>query len=133
MDAIIATFPIEFDASEHALNARAAGFAARQQRHNRVFKGVIGAVDGLLVKIRCPWASEVGMPRSFYSRKGFFAINASINPPDEELILPLPTELEAPSNHLTGRHRRTTLVLVVILATMATLSSSLALLSLTHT
>ena len=38
---------------------------------------------------------------------------------DEELILPLPTEHEAPINHLSGRRRKTTLVLVVILATMA--------------
>jgi hypothetical protein len=34
----------------------------------------------------------------------------------------LPTELEAPSNHLTGRGRKTTLVLVVILATIATIA-----------
>ena len=34
-----------------------------------------GAVDGILIKVWCPWASEVGLPRSFYSRKGFFAIN----------------------------------------------------------
>ena len=39
---------------------------------------------------------------------------------DEEFILPVPsTGLEAPSDHLTGRRRKTKLVLVVILATMA--------------
>jgi hypothetical protein len=53
------------------------------------------------------------------ARRAIRARRASIDPPDEELILPLPTELEAPSNHLTGRRRKTTLVLVVILATMA--------------
>ena len=75
VDAIIATFPIEFDADQDALKTRAAEFAARQHKHRRVFKGVVGAVDGILIKVRCPWASEVGLPRSFYSRKGFFAIN----------------------------------------------------------
>ena len=44
---------------------------------------------------------------------------ASIDPPDDELIQPVPTVHEAPSDHLTGRRRKTTLVLVVILATMA--------------
>ena len=53
------------------------------------------------------------------ARRAIRARRASIDPPDEELILPLPTELEAPSNHLTGRRRKTTLVLVVILAMMA--------------
>jgi hypothetical protein len=47
---------------------------------------------------------------------------ASSNPPDSDadFILPVPsTGLEAPSDHLTGRRRKTKLVLVVILATMA--------------
>jgi hypothetical protein len=56
------------------------------------------------------------------ARRAIRARRASIDPPDEELILPLPTELEAPSNHLTGRGRKTTLVLVVILATIATIA-----------
>ena len=33
---------------------RAAEFALRQRPHMRVFRGVVGAIDGLLVKIRCP-------------------------------------------------------------------------------
>jgi hypothetical protein len=56
------------------------------------------------------------------ARRAIRARRASIDPPDEELILPLPTVLEAPSNHLTGRRRKTTLVLVVILATIATIA-----------
>ena len=44
---------------------------------------------------------------------------AAIDPPDDGLIQLLPTVHEAPSDHLTGRRRKTTLVLVVILATMA--------------
>ena len=44
---------------------------------------------------------------------------AAIDPPDDGLIQLLPTVHAAPSDHLTGRRRKTTLVLVVILATMA--------------
>jgi hypothetical protein len=74
-DAIIETFPIKFDTSRDALKERAAEFALRQRPHMRVFRGVVGAIDGLLVKIRCPWKSEVGMPRTFFCRKGFFALS----------------------------------------------------------
>ena len=51
-DAIIETFPIKFDTSREALKERAAEFALRQRPHMRVFRGVVGAIDGLLVKIR---------------------------------------------------------------------------------
>ena len=74
-DAIIETFPIKFDTSRDALKERAAEFALRQRPHMRVFRGVVGAIDGLLVQIRCPRKSEVGMPRTFFCRKGFFALN----------------------------------------------------------
>ena len=53
------------------------------------------------------------------ARRAIRARWASMDHDDEELILPLPTEHEAPSNHLSGRRRKATLVLVVILATMA--------------
>jgi hypothetical protein len=72
IEAIIETFPIKFDLSQGALKARAAEFAQGHHPHILVFQGVVGAVDCLLIKIRCPWSSEVGMPRAFYSRKGFF-------------------------------------------------------------
>ena len=75
IEAIIETFPIKFDLSQGALKARAVEFAQGHRPHIRVFQGVVGAVDCLLIKIRCPWSSEVGMPRAFYSRKGFFSIN----------------------------------------------------------
>jgi hypothetical protein len=48
------------------------------------------------------------------ARRAIRARWASMDVHDEEFILPLPTDHEAPSNHLSGRRRKTTLVLVVI-------------------
>jgi len=75
VDAIVVTFPIQFDVSLPAMKQRAKEFGLRQWKHMRVFNGVIGAIDGLLVKIKCPSVKEVGMPRTFFTRKGFFALN----------------------------------------------------------
>ena len=36
---------------------------------------VLGAVDGLAVRIRGPWARETDAPADFYGRKGFFSLN----------------------------------------------------------
>jgi len=36
---------------------------------------VLGAVDGLAVRIRGPWARETDAPAYFYGRKGFFSLN----------------------------------------------------------
>lgn len=38
--------------------------------------GVIGAVDGWLVKIDCP--KGVPNPGGYYSRKGFYALNVQV-------------------------------------------------------
>ena len=42
---------------------------------NYIMKGCIGAIDGWMVKIRCPSWSEVVNPGKYYSRKGFYALN----------------------------------------------------------
>lgn len=42
---------------------------------NGVFAGIIGALDGLAVRIRSPRLSEVSDPGNYYCRKGFFALN----------------------------------------------------------
>mgnify|MGYP001810441820 CR=1 FL=1 len=42
---------------------------------NGVFSGIIGALDGLAVRIRSPTLKEVPDPGNYYCRKGFFAIN----------------------------------------------------------
>jgi hypothetical protein len=58
-----------------ALKERAPEFGLRQRPHMRAFRGVVGASDGLLVKILCPWKSEVGMPRTFFCRKGVLTLS----------------------------------------------------------
>ena len=42
---------------------------------NGILSGCVGALDGWLVRIRCPTLSEVPNPGKYISRKGFFAIN----------------------------------------------------------
>jgi hypothetical protein len=62
-------------------------------------------------------AQEAAEAAARRTRRG---LRASRDEVDEEFILPVPnTELEEPGNHLTGRRRKTTLVLVVLLATLA--------------
>ena len=62
-------------------------------------------------------AQEAAAAAARRTRRG---LRASRDEVDEEFILPVPnTELEEPGNHLTGRRRKTTLVLVVLLATLA--------------
>ena len=62
-------------------------------------------------------AREAAEAAARRTRRG---LRASRDEVDEELILPVPnTELEEPGNHLTGRRRKTTLVLVLLLATLA--------------
>lgn len=77
-DAIVETFPVVFDMSADALKHRAAEFGQRQWPHMRVFKGIVGCLDGILIKIQCPSVTEHGMPRNFFCRKGFFALNVQV-------------------------------------------------------
>lgn len=42
---------------------------------NGVFSGIIGAIDGIAIRIRSPKLSEVSDPGNYYCRKGFFALN----------------------------------------------------------
>jgi hypothetical protein len=59
-----------------ALQRISDGFAAAS---GDVFKGVIGAIDGLAIKIRCPTLSdEIADPGNYYCRKGFYALNAQV-------------------------------------------------------
>ena len=54
------------------LHGIAADFA---NKTNGVFYGVIGALDGLALRITSPTLNEVAVPGNFYCRKGFFALN----------------------------------------------------------
>lgn len=42
---------------------------------NGVFSGIIGAIDGIAIRIRSPTLKEVSDPGNYYCRKGFFALN----------------------------------------------------------
>ena len=42
---------------------------------NGVLGGIIGAIDGIAIRIRSPSLSEVSDPGNYYCRKGFFALN----------------------------------------------------------
>ena len=53
IDAIVAEFPIEFDFSPAAQKGREAEIGLRQHAFMRVFKKVIGSIDGILIKVRC--------------------------------------------------------------------------------
>ena len=45
------------------------------KKSNGIMNGCIGAIDGWVVKIRCPAWSEVLNPGKYFSRKGFYGIN----------------------------------------------------------
>ena len=64
----------EYLNNEDAMKRVAIGFS---QRSNGVLRGAIGAIDGWLVKITRPWMvrDAVSNPASFFSRKGFYALN----------------------------------------------------------
>jgi len=44
---------------------------------NGAFSGIIGALDGLAIRIRSPSLQKVSDPGNYYCRKGFFALNVS--------------------------------------------------------
>ena len=58
---------------QHTLR-RFIGEWSRKQPHH-VFKGVIGAVDGILIKIKCPSDNECRRPAKFWCRKGYYSVN----------------------------------------------------------
>ena len=62
------------------------GFA---RRSNGLLQGAIGAIDGWLVRIQRPSSSRDGVTHStsFYSRKGFFALNVQCIVDDQKRIL----------------------------------------------
>ena len=45
------------------------------EQSNGVFNGVMGALDGVAIRIRCPRLSEVPDTGNYYCRKGFYALN----------------------------------------------------------
>ena len=48
------------------------------EKSSGVMDGCLGALDGWLVKIRCPRYYEVANPGKYFSRKGFYALNVQV-------------------------------------------------------
>ena len=56
--------------------------------HGGIFAGCIGALDGWIVKIRCPKDSDgVGGTEGFYCRKGFYGINVQAIVNKDKLVI----------------------------------------------
>jgi hypothetical protein len=67
---------IQYCCDDEAMSAVALQFA---QSSRGVITGCIGALDGWLVKIKKPGRRDgVENPQSFYSRKGFYAVNTQV-------------------------------------------------------
>jgi hypothetical protein len=77
LDWVLMTFEFPLPRYLHNKNWRALRAIAEPFSYgsNGVFNGIIGAIDGLAVRIRSPQLSEVSDPGNYYCRKGFFALN----------------------------------------------------------
>ncbi len=74
IDLIIDTFPISFPlSSEDALGSLVADFVAKQRK--TIFMRVVGAIDGILVKIRCPSTHECHGAENYWYHKSYFTLN----------------------------------------------------------
>lgn len=65
--------PMSFNVADEDEMAQLEDGFARLTRH--VLRGIVGAIDGLAVKIIKPHICEVPDPMAYYNRKGFFALN----------------------------------------------------------
>jgi hypothetical protein len=75
LELIVQHYPIVFPTDPAALSKLADGFQQRQHPHMRVFLYALGALDGILLKIRQPTVKEISQPTLYHCRKGFHALN----------------------------------------------------------
>ena len=75
LELIVQHYPIVFPTDPAALRKLADGFQQRQHPHMRVFLYALGALDGILLKIRQPTVKEISQPTLYHCRKGFHALN----------------------------------------------------------
>jgi hypothetical protein len=77
VDAVNAKYSLSFPADDDLAGFRDLERGFRAKSTNQIVEGCVGAVDGLLVKMRCPiWPSEDQNPRRFWcSRKNMYALN----------------------------------------------------------
>jgi DDE superfamily endonuclease len=73
-----------------ALKVISEGFS---KRSDGVFKGCIGALDGLAIRIKCPNRTLDGVcdPKNYFCRKGFFALNVQAICDHEKRVIWLST------------------------------------------
>jgi hypothetical protein len=72
-DTVVKIIGIEYCNDDSRMKAVARQFA---RASNGLFSGCIGALDGWVVKNKRPSKKDgISNPKSFYSRKGFFAVN----------------------------------------------------------
>eukprot|EP00961_Rhodomonas_salina_P096408 1296618-Rhodomonas_salina.1 len=72
-EALVEVLPIRFDMREPNLRSIASGFIRRQRKV--AFHYAIGALDGMLVKIRRPSKKEFAKPVQMWCRKGYYGLN----------------------------------------------------------
>ena len=78
VDAINETYDISVDVTDDdVVNELEAGFRANSM--NQAVEGAIGAVDGLLIRMRCPTAKESSNARRFFCRKKHHALNLQVS------------------------------------------------------
>lgn len=70
---------LAFPLAKHIQNEDAGDLSTIAQEFsygsNGVLSGIIGALDGIAIRIRSPRLTEVSDPGNYYCRKGFFALN----------------------------------------------------------
>jgi hypothetical protein len=65
-------YPIVFPTDPAGFKELAAGFRQRQHEHMRVFLHALGALDGILLKIRQPNVNEIPQPTLSSMLPGLF-------------------------------------------------------------
>jgi hypothetical protein len=75
LEVIVEHYPIVFPTDQAALQELAQGFQKRQHKDMRCFLYALGALDGILLKIRKPTVKQIAQPTLYHCRKGFHALN----------------------------------------------------------
>ncbi len=78
LELILQHYPIVFPTDHAALENLADGFQQRQHKHMRGFLYALGALDGILLKIRQPTVKEITQPTLYHCRKGFHTLNVQV-------------------------------------------------------
>jgi hypothetical protein len=78
LELIVHHYPIVFPTDPAVLKKLVDGFQQRQHKDMRVFLYVLGALDGILLKIRQLTVKEISQPTLYHYRKDFHALNVQV-------------------------------------------------------